>query len=197
VGENQNNGREERMQMQALKETPDAGLPLELETVFNEHHRLVFHAAHRITGNAEDAEDVLQTVFTRLLRGGPWPGLAENPGGYLRRSAVNAALDVLRTRKRARVISLDSGKAEPQEQRPHDPQKQLEGQELRRRLRQAVAGLNQRAAEVFSLRFFEGYNNREIAQMLDTSSGTVAVTLNRARKQLMSELREFAGGYFS
>ncbi len=197
VGENKKRGREQRMQLQAVKESPAADLPLELETVFNEHHRLVFQAAHRITGNAEDAEDVLQTVFTRLLRGGPWPGLEENPGGYLRRSAVNAALDVLRSRKRARVISLESGKAEPQESRPTDPQRQLEGHELRRRLRQAVAGLNQRAAEVFSLRFFEGYDNREIARMLDTTSGTVAVTLNRARKQLMSELREFAGGYFS
>jgi RNA polymerase sigma-70 factor (ECF subfamily) len=183
------------MQMvEPVQESPTAGLPLALETVFNEHHRLVFQAAHRITGNAEDAEDVLQTVFTRLLHGGPWPGLAENPGGYLRRSAVNAALDVLRSRKRARVISLDRAKAEPQDRRPSDPQQRLEGDELRRRLRQALAGLNQRAAEVFSLRFFEGYENREIARMLGTSSGTVAVTLNRARKQLASELHEFAGG---
>jgi RNA polymerase sigma-70 factor (ECF subfamily) len=197
VSEDNNKGREQRMQMvEAVKESP-AALPLELETVFNEHHRLVFKAAHRITGNAEDAEDVLQTVFTRLLRGGPWPGLAENPGGYLRRSAVNAALDVLRRRKRARVISLESGKVEPEEQRPTDPQKQLEGHELRRRLRRALAGLNQRAAEIFSLRFFEGYGNREIAQMLGTTSGTVAVTLNRARTQLKSELSEYAGGTIS
>ena len=47
---------------------------------------------------------------------------------------------------------------------------------------------------MFALRFFEGYDNREIARMLDTSSGTVAVTLNRARNQLKSELRDYAGG---
>ncbi len=194
MDENRNRGRDERMQMHAVKESPAAGPPPDLETIFNDHHRLVFHAAHRITGNAEDAEDVLQTVFTRLLRGGPWPGLEENPGGYLRRSAVNAALDVIRSKKRARVISLESGKAEPEETRPNDPQQQLEGHELQQRLRRALAGLNQRAAEVFSLRFFEGYDNQEIARMLGTSSGTVAVTLNRARNQLKDELREFAGG---
>lgn len=182
------------MHLQAVKESPDAGLPPGLETIFNEHHRMVFQAAHRITGNAEDAEDVLQTVFTRLLRGGTWPGLAENPGGYLRRSAVNAALDVLRSRKRARVIPLENGRAEARDRRPDDPQRQLEGRELRDRLRRALARLNDRAAEVFSLRYFEGYDNREIARMLDTSSNTVAVTLNRARKQLMGELRDFAGG---
>jgi len=182
------------MHLQAVKETPDAGLPPELEAIFNEHHRMVFQAAHRITGNAEDAEDVLQTVFTRLLRGGKRPGLVENPGGYLRRSAVNAALDVLRSRKRARVIPLENGRTEPMDRQPSDPQRNLEGRELRRRLRQALARLNDRAAEIFSLRFFEGYDNREIARMLDTSSNTVAVTLNRARKQLMGELRDIAGG---
>ena len=185
------------MPLQAVTESPADQPPVELESTFNEHHRLVFQAAHRITGNAADAEDVLQTVFTRLLRGGPWPGLADNPGGYLRRSAVNAALDVIRSKKRAKVISLESGKTEPTESRPLDPQARLEGHELRRRLRQALAKLNQRAAEVFSLRFFEGYDNQEIARMLGTSSGTVAVTLNRARNQLKSELREFAGGSIS
>jgi len=182
------------MQLQAVTESPTTAPPAELESIFTEHHRLVFQAAHRITGNPEDAEDVLQTVFTRLLRGGPWPGLAENPGGYLRRSAVNAALDVLRSKKRARVISLENGRAEPAEPRPTDPQRQLEGRELRRKLRRALARLNERAAEIFALRFFEGYDNREIARMLDTTSGTVAVTLNRARNQLKSELREYAGG---
>src|SRR4051794_32918978 len=37
-----------------------------LEAIFREHHGAVYRAAYRITGNAADAEDVLQTVFTRL-----------------------------------------------------------------------------------------------------------------------------------
>ena len=42
--------------------------PEALETLFREHHGSVFRAAYRITGDPADAEDVLQTVFTRLLR---------------------------------------------------------------------------------------------------------------------------------
>jgi len=38
--------------------------------LFRVHHGLVFRTAYRITGNAGDAEDVLQTVFLRLLRRG-------------------------------------------------------------------------------------------------------------------------------
>jgi len=62
--------------------------PGELETLFQEHHKHLFRAAHRITGSAADAEDVLQTVFLRLVRSHENYDLAENPQAYLsRRSA--------------------------------------------------------------------------------------------------------------
>jgi RNA polymerase sigma-70 factor (ECF subfamily) len=75
--------------------------------LFREHHGAVYRAAYRITGNAMDAEDVLQTVFTRLLRREEQPDLSENAGSYLHRAAVNAALDLMRRRKRARKVDLD------------------------------------------------------------------------------------------
>ena len=37
-------------------------------TMYREHHAMVFRTAYRITGNAADAEDVLQTVFLRMVR---------------------------------------------------------------------------------------------------------------------------------
>ena len=43
-------------------------VPEDFERMFQEYHGLVYRAAYRITGNAEDAEDVLQTLFLRLLR---------------------------------------------------------------------------------------------------------------------------------
>ena len=64
-----------------------------LDQMYEAHHGMVFRTAYRITGNAADAEDVLQTVFLRIVRGNPE---VENPESYLRRSAVNAALDWLR-----------------------------------------------------------------------------------------------------
>src|SRR5690349_8480293 len=64
-----------------------------LEQIFLEHKELVFRAAYRVTGNASDAEDVLQTVFLRLARLEKFPEIA-NLAGYLHRSAVNASLDL-------------------------------------------------------------------------------------------------------
>ena len=68
---------------------------LDLEELFLAHKDRVFRAAYRVTGSASDAEDVLQTVFLRLMRHTPGAEIS-NPGSYLHRSAVNAALDLLR-----------------------------------------------------------------------------------------------------
>src|SRR3954451_7209443 len=63
-----------RMQMTALQPkiekiaVPDPSE--DIERAFRAHHDRVFRAAYRVTGNISDAEDVLQTVFLRLLRHG-------------------------------------------------------------------------------------------------------------------------------
>src|SRR6266498_2708990 len=55
----------------------------ELETLFQSHHDRVFRSAYRITGSAADAEDVLQTVFLRLVRGILIYDLSDNAVYYL------------------------------------------------------------------------------------------------------------------
>ena len=72
-----------------FEEAPIA-IPSELEQTFRSHHGMVFRTAFRITGNAADAEDVLQTVFVRLLRRTSESDAMENEESYLRRAAINA-----------------------------------------------------------------------------------------------------------
>jgi RNA polymerase sigma factor (sigma-70 family) len=93
--------REIDVQSTAAAETDAAPqAPPPLEALFRDHHERVFHAAYRITGDAGDAEDVLQSVFLRLLRRAP-EVVGATAGPYLHRAAVNAALDLLRGRRRA------------------------------------------------------------------------------------------------
>ena len=66
--------------------------------------------------------------------------------------------------------------------------------EIRDWLRVALARLNPRIAEMFALRFFEGKDNPEIAELLNTTPGTVAVTLSRTRDRLEKEYRAYQGG---
>src|SRR3989442_14771377 len=79
----------------------------ELEALFRAHHDRVFRTAHRITGSPADAEDVLQTVFLRLVRGGQAYDLSANPEAYLARAAINASLDLMRSRGRTRSLELN------------------------------------------------------------------------------------------
>jgi len=78
-----------------------------LEGLFEQHHHRIFRTAHRLTGRAADAEDVLQTVFLRLARGQESPGIGTNPEAYFTRAAINASLDLLRSRKRANAVAMD------------------------------------------------------------------------------------------
>ncbi|MGH9455374.1 MAG: RNA polymerase sigma factor, partial [Terriglobia bacterium] len=60
--------------------------------------------------------------------------------------------------------------------------------ELKQALRRELAQLNARAAEMFTLRYLEGLDNPEIAQMMNTSQAVVAVTLHRTRARLKKSL---------
>jgi RNA polymerase sigma-70 factor, ECF subfamily len=163
--------------------------------VYLEHQGRVFRAAYRITGNVQDAEDVLQTVFLRLLRRDDDAlELAQNLGSYLHRAAVNAALDVLRRRRTAGSVDLDEVGPTLVDLSPVRPDEVHRAAELRSWLRRAVARLSDRAAEMFALRYFEGYDNPEIARMLGTSKVAVAVTLTRTRHRLRREFRRTMGG---
>jgi RNA polymerase sigma-70 factor (ECF subfamily) len=162
-----------------------------LAKVFREHHDKVFRAAFRITGNAADAEDVTQVVFLRLVRR-EGTALSEAPGAYLHRAAVNAALDVVRARHGGRTEGLEA--VEPVEDPRTGPERRQGDGEIRAALRHAMASLSPRAAEIFALRYLEGYDNHEIARMLGMPRMTVGVVLHRARTRLRQELDAFAGG---
>jgi RNA polymerase sigma-70 factor (ECF subfamily) len=69
-----------------------------LSELFDRHAEAVFRAALRVTGNPTDAEDVLQTVFLRVLSRSDADEVASRPAAYFRRAAVNAAVDLLRRR---------------------------------------------------------------------------------------------------
>jgi len=153
-----------------------------IERIFEESHGLVFRTAYRLTGNAADAEDVLQQVFLRLIRRGDSAEPLENQQSYLRRAAINVSIDVIRNRQEARTGPLDDSRAAPDDPR-----------ELRDSLRRALATLSPKAAEIFALRFFEGYSNQEIAKLLAMSQVQVAVVVFRTRKQLQKVLQSQSG----
>ena len=169
-----------------------------LAELFREHYDKVFRAAYRITGNAMDAEDVLQSVFLRLARRQEISPLGAEAAGYFYRSAVNAALDVVRSRQRAGWAPLEEAElpraaATALAGAEFEPERERRLKQLRKTLRLALSRLSPRAAEVFALRYFEGLGNQEIARLLGSSQGVVAVLLHRTRYRLRKEITSLMG----
>jgi RNA polymerase sigma-70 factor (ECF subfamily) len=165
-----------------------------LETIYREEATTVLRTAYRVTGNVDDAEDVLQTVFTRLAnRDGP-PDFSTGSRAYLRRAATNAALDIVQSRYARDGVSLEIAPGDVKHDPTPAPDRQHHGRELERELRRALTRISRRGAEIFVLRYFEEFDNTEIAQQLGTSTNTIAVTLHRVRARLKEEMAPFLGG---
>lgn len=171
--------------------TPSGSAASDLEQLFREHHSRIYGAAYRITRSAQDAEDVLQTVFMRLLNREDLD-LAPHPSSYLYRAAINAALDLLRSRARKPSTSLDDVDlpAGPGE----DPAQHQRDRDIQRCLQKALMALTPENAQLFALRFFEGYGNSDIARMLEVAQGTIGVRLHRARTRIKNEMTPCLGG---
>jgi RNA polymerase sigma-70 factor (ECF subfamily) len=162
----------------------------ELAVLFSNHHKAIFRIAYRITGSRSDAEDVLQTIFLRLTPSRR--DLSPNPEGYLHRAAVNASLDLIRRRTRANFVALDVVDFNQNTKLSvATPEDDLADAELRELIRHAVAKLEGNSATAFALRYFEGYDNRQIAEVLGMSQMVVAVTLHRARMRLRKEIGNY------
>jgi RNA polymerase sigma-70 factor (ECF subfamily) len=168
--------------------------PKSLEALFREHHNRIFRTAHRLTGSSADAEDVLQTVFLRLARGQESPAIGTNPEAYFTRAAINASLDLLRGRKRANAVAMDDVENSAELAgfgSRRNPETYQEDRELRELILGAVSRLGPTAAQMFALRYFEGFDNGEIARVMSTSALVVGVTLHRARARLRKEIGSY------
>jgi RNA polymerase sigma-70 factor, ECF subfamily len=159
----------------------------QVETLFREHYALVYRTAYGVTGRAEDAEDVVQTIFLRLMRRQESPDLTRNPQGYFYRAAVNLSLNLIRQRRRTETDDV-AGLSEP----IHNSRQDSE-EKLHRKLYEAIAELPPKAAEILILRYVHGRSDAEIAKLLGTSRGTIAVNLYRSRTRLKKLLRAYIG----
>lgn len=145
--------------------------------LYAQHYDVVFRVALRVTGRPSDAEDVLQTVFLRVLSQSD--GDQDRPAAYFKRAAVNAAVDLLRRRTVRGETAYD-------DLAPHaavEPALLLKEQ-----LRRAIATLESDDAALFLLRHVEGLSNQELADVFQLEKNNIAVRLHRIRVRLQAEM---------
>lgn len=153
-------------------------LSQELERIFDRHYELIYRTAYSLTGSAADAEDIVQTIFVRLLSRELPPDLSRAPERYLYRAAFNLSLNAIRDKKRqvlsGNMEAFDTG---------HSPL-EADGDLREQQLHEAIAALNPAAAQIMILRYVHDYCLSDIARMLGTTRSTVAVSLFRSRARL-------------
>jgi RNA polymerase sigma-70 factor (ECF subfamily) len=152
------------------------------EAMFGKHRSLVYRTAFSITRSHQDAEDVLQNVFIKVLRRDDHATFARNLEGYLYRAAVNEARDIVRART---PIASDLESAEGS-----ILAESIVDDERRETLQEAIAKLKPDELSILLLRYQQGYSDAEIAEMLGCSRVKVAVTLYRIRSRLKALVGE-------
>jgi len=162
---------------------------LEFEQLYREYAALVNRTAWGVLENREDAEDVLHTVFLKLLRKGFPPEFQKNPQAYLYRAAVNASLDVLKSRRRHPTLNpLGAERVEAGR-----PSNEHFDEETHQEVYAAIGQLPVESAEILVLRHMQNKSTAEIMDTLGVSRAVVAVRLFRARARLRRLLRVSKG----
>lgn len=173
----------ERMMVEGAK----AGRKDALEQIYLSHRDRIFHLALRYVRFPEDAEDITQDTFIKAFDAIDTFNLELGSGlpAWLNQICVHCAIDWLRIRKRrlSRTTSLEAMPQDPPSALP-SPEQVAVGRGIQRRIQAAVGFLSPRQRAVFSLRYDDHLDIRQIAGRLGCSEGNVRAHLFRSASKL-------------
>ena len=160
----------------------------EFEEFVTARSAALFRTAVLLTGNRQDAQDLVQSALERACRHWDRVAVAEQPEAYVRRILVNSLKDRWRSRRRIVEVSFDD--ARPELQAGPSPYRQVD---LRRSMIGALQRLPVGMRSVLVLRYFEDLTEAEIARTLNCSAGTVKSQAARGLARLRSSLGPHLG----
>src|SRR5437762_3344730 len=157
-----------------------------------QHSRSVFRLAFRMTGNEQDAEDVVQESFLRAYRQlGRFESRA-NFGTWLYRIVANCSVDLMRARQarhdQVRSEPLEAAAELPAAEVPN-PERLAESAEIDRQVQNALAALSPLERAAFTLRHYEGRSIDEIGKALGLGTSAAKHSVFRAVKKLRQALQ--------
>lgn len=162
------------------------------------HSRALFRLGHRMTGNVQDAEEIVQETFLRAYRRLDGFESRSSFKTWLFRIATNCSLDVISRRQRAEEVPLYDPEREPMPELPlaseaPGPEREVLSQEVSRRLAIAMHQLSPVERAAFVLRHFEGMSLEEISSLLGVKRDNAKNSVFRAVKKIRRHLEPVAG----
>jgi len=158
-----------------------AGRVARLAVLFERYHRALFRYFISMNSHREQAEDLVQEVFFRILRYRTSYDPAQSFTAWMYQIARNAGVDHGRKRRVAEVVDIDSFALASSAPGPEESASR--GQDLAL-LRRAMNQLPQDKREVLVLSRFQGMKHEDIAEVLGCEVGTVKVRVYRAIRAL-------------
>jgi RNA polymerase sigma-70 factor, ECF subfamily len=162
-------------------------------TLVERHSRAVFRLAHRMTGTAQDAEDVVQETFLKAYRQLNRFESRANFSTWLHRIAVNCSIDLIRSRPHREsghdASDLDQlGAADGGWTGQASPERLMLSTEVQDRVTAAMASLSRMERAAFVLRHFEGQSIDEISRALGLKTNATKHSVFRAVRKMRAAL---------
>jgi RNA polymerase sigma-70 factor (ECF subfamily) len=146
--------------------------------IFKKYNRRLFIYCAKMIGSSEQAEDLTQEIWERVIRLRSDPPTVLNPTGFLLRAARNACINHLRSRRHLLPLG-DLDEAAHPSYMPGEKENEMEERVVR-----GLDKLSLKYREVLVLNVYCGYRFDEIAGMLGKSSEAIWARASRARAQL-------------
>jgi RNA polymerase sigma-70 factor (ECF subfamily) len=174
-----------------------AGNQASFRDLVERYSRTIFRLAFRMTGNEQDAEDIVQETFLRAYRALHTFEAKANFGTWLRRVAINCTFDHLRRAKRRQEDPYPEDLRQERDGEPFssvasprpDPERLLLGVELQKKLEGAMAALSDQERAAFVLRHFDGCSIEEIGKALGLRQSAAKNAIFRAVQKLREVLQ--------
>jgi len=159
-----------------------------------EHSQKMFRLAYRMTGNEQDAEDVVQETFFRVYRQFGRFETREHLSSWLHRIASNYAIDLLRRRERWKKADLDQiEQVDPLRGTEPDPDRSTWSAEVRAAVEKEMDRLTPRERVAFTLRHHEGLSIREIGEVMGLRESATKNHIFRAVHKMRAALAPLVG----
>ena len=170
----------------------------EFDELVYRYYQQAYNIAYRLTGNAADAEDLVQEAFLRAYRFFDRYDRSMPFMNWFNRILTNLYIDEYRRRGRLRTVSIDEvysnedgdeGTTMDIPDSAPDPLERALSNEYREAIHEALQHLSPEFRVAVVLADMEGYSYEEIAETTKTSLGTVRSRIHRGRKQLRDYIR--------
>ncbi|WP_456076503.1 RNA polymerase sigma-70 factor [Hoylesella timonensis] len=170
------------------------------DALFRQMYAKLFFYAKGLVGSEDDAQDVVEDVFTDLWQRRDDIEFGDQISSFLYRAVYTRSINLLKRRKISsgyiqQLDDISCKLLETLQSNLKNPVHTLENNELGSMLNDAIDELPIRCREVFRMSYLQGLHNNDIAELTGTSVRTVEAHMYRALKYLRQKLSNISNFY--